>query len=85
MKRTKCSPVYMALHSLRKNSLMSYLVLMEEAKKRDHRKLGKELELFAFSQRVGQGLPLWLPKVHSLGKDLKLLKNVQKKGGYLRL
>ena len=42
--------------------LTEYLELLEEAKKRDHRKLGKELELFAFSAKVGQGLPLWLPK-----------------------
>ena len=42
--------------------LEEYLVLIEEAKKRDHRKIGKEMELFTFSQNVGQGLPLWLPK-----------------------
>jgi len=67
-----------------KKLLDEYLVLMEEAKKRDHRKLGKELELFAFSQRVGQGLPLWLPKGAQLRERLEnFLKNVQKKGGYL--
>ncbi|MEA5006355.1 MAG: threonine--tRNA ligase [Rikenellaceae bacterium] len=67
-----------------KKLLDEYLVLMEEAKKRDHRKLGKELELFAFSQRVGQGLPLWLPRGAQLRERLEnFLKNVQKKGGYL--
>ena len=45
--------------------LDEYLTLLEEAKKRDHRKLGKEMELFAFSQNVGAGLPLWLPKGYS--------------------
>lgn len=58
--------------------------MLEEAKKRDHRKVGKELELFAFSQRVGQGLPLWLPKGAMLRERLeKLLKSVQKRHGYL--
>jgi len=57
---------------------------MEEAKKRDHRKIGKELELFAFSQRVGMGLPLWLPKGAQLRERLEnFLKNVQKQHGYL--
>ena len=51
--------------------LEEYLVLLEEAKKRDHRKLGKELELFTFSQRVGQGLPLWLPKGAQLRERLE--------------
>lgn len=63
--------------------LDEYLVLLEEAKKRDHRKLGKELELFTFSQRVGQGLPLWLPKGAALRERLEnFLKKAQKKGGY---
>jgi len=67
-----------------KKLLDEYLVLLEEAKKRDHRKVGRELELFAFSQRVGQGLPLWLPKGAQLRERLEnFLKNVQKKGGYL--
>jgi threonyl-tRNA synthetase len=58
--------------------------LLEEAKKRDHRKLGKELELFTFSQRVGQGLPLWLPKGAALRERLEqFLKRAQKKAGYL--
>lgn len=67
----------------KKSLLDEYLVLVEEAKKRDHRKLGKELELFAFSPRVGQGLPLWLPKGAALRERLEnFLKNVQKKHGY---
>lgn len=63
--------------------LTEYLELLEEAKKRDHRKLGKELELFTFSQRVGQGLPLWLPKGAALRSRLEdFLKVAQKKAGY---
>lgn len=63
--------------------LTEYLHLLEEAKKRDHRKIGKELELFTFSQRVGQGLPLWLPKGAQLRERLEnFLKKVQKEYGY---
>ena len=63
--------------------LDEYLALLEEAKKRDHRKLGKELELFTFSQRVGQGLPLWLPKGAELRDRLeRFLRNIQKQYGY---
>jgi threonyl-tRNA synthetase len=63
--------------------LEEYLTLMEEAKKRDHRKIGKEMELFAFSEAVGQGLPLWLPKGAQLRMQLEdFLKKVQKKYGY---
>ena len=63
--------------------LTEYLQLLEEAKKRDHRKLGKELELFTFSQKVGQGLPLWLPKGAALRERLEqFLKKAQKKAGY---
>jgi threonyl-tRNA synthetase len=66
-----------------KKLLDEYLVMLEEAKKRDHRKLGKELELFTFSQRVGQGLPLWLPKGAELRSRLEnFLKAIQKKYGY---
>ena len=70
----------------KQSMLDEYLVLLEEAKKRDHRKVGKELELFTFSAKVGQGLPLWLPK----GTDLRMrlenfLKSVQKKGGYVQV
>ena len=67
----------------KKSMLDEYLAMMEEAKKRDHRKLGKELELFAFSQRVGQGLPLWLPKGAALRDRLEqVLRRVQKAYGY---
>ncbi len=63
--------------------LEEYLVLIEEAKKRDHRKIGKEMELFTFSQKVGQGLPMWLPKGTMLRMQLEdFLKKVQKKFGY---
>ena len=63
--------------------LEEYLVVLEEAKKRDHRKIGKEMELFHFSQRVGQGLPLWLPKGAILRDNLEqFLKRVQKQYGY---
>lgn len=63
--------------------LEEYLVMLEEAKKRDHRKIGKELELFTFSQRVGQGLPLWLPKGAQLRERLEnFLKKIQKQYGY---
>lgn len=66
-----------------KKLLDEYLVLMEEAKKRDHRKIGKELELFAFSQNVGQGLPLWLPRGAQLRERLEqFLRKVQKQHGY---
>ncbi|MDT0540231.1 MULTISPECIES: threonine--tRNA ligase [Croceitalea] len=67
----------------KQKELTQYLELLEEAKKRDHRKLGKELELFTFSQKVGQGLPLWLPKGAALRERLEdFLKKAQKKAGY---
>ncbi|MDD4920308.1 MAG: threonine--tRNA ligase [Bacteroidales bacterium] len=67
----------------KKSQLEEYLKMLEEAKKRDHRKLGKELELFTFSQRVGQGLALWLPNGAALRERLEnFLKNVQKVHGY---
>jgi threonyl-tRNA synthetase len=67
----------------KKKMLEEYLVMLEEAKKRDHRKIGKEMELFMFSDRVGKGLPIWLPK----GTDLRLrlqdmLRHIQRKFGY---
>ena len=67
----------------KKKMLDEYLVMLEEAKKRDHRKVGKEMELFMFSDRVGKGLPIWLPK----GTDLRLrlqemLRTIQKRFGY---
>lgn len=67
----------------KKKDLDEYLALLEEAKKRDHRKLGKDMELFAFSQNVGAGLPLWLPKGTALRKRLEdFLAKVQKDYGY---
>jgi len=67
----------------KQKELKEYLELLEEAKKRDHRKLGRELELFTFSQKVGQGLPLWLPKGAALRERLEnFLKSAQKKAGY---
>jgi len=67
------------------SELTDYLHLIEEAKKRDHRKLGKELELFAFSEKVGMGLPLWLPKGTALRERLvSFLQKAQAKAGYER-
>jgi threonyl-tRNA synthetase len=67
----------------KKKELDEYLLLLEEAKKRDHRKLGKEMELFTFSQKVGAGLPIWLPKGTALRKRLEnFLEKVQKSYGY---
>lgn len=68
----------------KKSMLDEYLAMLEEAKKRDHRKLGKEMELFAFSSKVGQGLPLWLPKGAELRERLEnFLRKIQKSYGYL--
>ena len=70
----------------KKKMLDEYLVLLEEAKKRDHRKIGKEMELFAFSQNVGQGLPLWLPTGAALRDRLEqFLRKIQKEYGYLQV
>ena len=67
----------------KQKELKEYLALLEEAKQRDHRKLGKELELYTFSTKVGQGLPLWLPKGAALRERLEnFLKKAQKKAGY---
>jgi threonyl-tRNA synthetase len=67
----------------KQKDLTEYLVLLEEAKKRDHRKLGKDLELFTFSAKVGMGLPIWLPKGTILRERLEMfLRKVQKKAGY---
>ena len=67
----------------KQKELTEYLALLEEAKKRDHRKLGKELQLFTFSQKVGQGLPLWLPKGAALRERLEsFLKKAQRNAGY---
>jgi len=68
----------------KKSELDEYLALLEEAKKRDHRKLGKELELFTFSEKVGMGLPLWLPKGAMLREKLiQFLQKAQMAAGYL--
>ena len=67
----------------KKKMLDEYMVMLEEAKKRDHRKIGKEMELFAFSHNVGQGLPLWLPKGAALRNRLQdMLAKIQQKYGY---
>jgi threonyl-tRNA synthetase len=67
----------------KKKMLDEYLQMLEEARKRDHRKLGKQLELFSFSQKVGSGLPLWLPKGAALRERLEnFLKQIQKEYGY---
>ncbi|MDO7575782.1 MAG: threonine--tRNA ligase, partial [Flavobacteriaceae bacterium] len=68
----------------KQKELTAHLELLEEAKKRDHRKIGKEMELFTFSQKVGQGLPLWLPKGAQLREKLEnFLKKAQTQAGYL--
>ncbi|MEM1325829.1 MAG: threonine--tRNA ligase [Bacteroidota bacterium] len=67
----------------KQKELKEYLQMMEEAKKRDHRKLGQELELFMFSERVGSGLPIWLPKGNAIRERLmNFLKAEQEKRGY---
>ena len=81
-KREQMTRIY-GISFPKKKMLDEYLVMLEEAKKRDHRKIGKEMELFMFSERVGRGLPIWLPK----GTDLRLrlqdmLRKIQKKFGY---
>jgi len=81
-KRKQLTRIY-GITFTKQKELTEYLELLEEAKKRDHRKLGKELELFTFSQKVGQGLPLWLPKGAMLRDRLeRFLRNVQQKAGY---
>ena len=81
-KREQMTRIY-GISFPKKKMLDEYLVMLEEAKKRDHRKIGKEMELFFFSDRVGKGLPMWLPK----GTDLRLrlqdmLRQIQKRFGY---
>lgn len=81
-KREQMTRIY-GISFPKKKMLDEYLVMLEEAKKRDHRKIGKEMELFFFSDRVGKGLPIWLPK----GTDLRLrlqdmLRKIQKRFGY---
>ena len=80
--KTQLTRVY-GISFPKQKELNQYLELIEEAKKRDHRKLGKQLELFTFSNKVGQGLPLWLPKGAALRERLEnFLKKAQKKAGY---
>ncbi len=70
----------------KQKDLLDYLVLLEEAKKRDHRKIGRELELFTFSENVGLGLPLWLPKGTAIRERLEaFLKKVQRNAGYVQV
>ena len=84
-KRKQMLRVY-AIKKKKKKMLDEYLAMLEEAKKRDHRKLGKEMELFAFSQNVGPGLPLWLPKGAALRDRLEqFLRKIQKRYGYLQV
>ena len=81
-KRKQLSRIY-GISFPKKKQLDEHLALLEEAKKRDHRKLGKELELFMFSQNVGQGLPLWLPRGAALRDRLEqFLRKIQKRYGY---
>jgi threonyl-tRNA synthetase len=82
-KRKQMTRIY-GISFQKQKELASHLQMLEEAKKRDHRKLGKEMELFTFSQKVGQGLPLWLPKGAQLREKLEnFLKKAQEKAGYL--
>ena len=84
-KRKQMLRVY-AITFPKKKMLDEYLAMLEEPKKRDHRKLGKEMELFAFSQNVGPGLPLWLPKGAALRDRLEqFLRKIQKRYGYLQV
>jgi len=70
----------------KQKELDEYLVMLEEAKKRDHRKVGKELDLFTFSEKVGAGLPLWLPKGAALRERLiSFMKTAQEKAGYVQV
>ncbi|MBK9758904.1 MAG: threonine--tRNA ligase [Flavobacteriales bacterium] len=81
-KRKQLTRLY-AITFPKQKELDEYLVMLEEAKKRDHRKLGKELDLFTFSEKVGAGLPLWLPKGAALRERLiNFMKNAQEKSGY---
>jgi len=81
-KRKQLTRIY-AITFPKQKELAEYLHMLEEAKKRDHRKLGKELELFAFSEKVGMGLPLWLPKGATLRERLvSFLRKAQTRSGY---
>nr|MBP7210833.1 threonine--tRNA ligase [Paludibacteraceae bacterium] len=85
IKRKQLTRLY-AISFPKKKMLDEYVELMEEAKKRDHRKIGRELELFTFSDTVGKGLPLWLPKGTALRLRLEdFLKQIQKRFGYQQI
>ncbi len=85
IKRKQLTRVY-GITFPKQKDLQDYLVLLEEAKKRDHRRLGKDLELFTFSQNVGLGLPLWLPKGTAIRERLEaFLKKVQRDAGYVQV
>ena len=80
--KDQLTPIY-GITFPKKKMLDEYLVMLEEAKKRDHRKIGKEMELFMFSERVGKGLPIWLPKGTELRLRLQdMLRKIQKRFGY---
>ncbi len=84
-KRKQLTRLY-AITFPKQKELDEYLVMLEEAKKRDHRKVGKELDLFTFSERVGAGLPLWLPKGAALRERLiNFMKTAQEKAGYVQV
>lgn len=84
-KRKQLTRLY-AITFPKQKELDEYLVLLEEAKKRDHRKVGKELDLFTFSEKVGAGLPLWLPKGAALRERLiNFMKTAQEKAGYVQV
>ena len=84
-KRKQLTRLY-AITFPKQKELDEYLVLLEEAKKRDHRKLGKEMDLFTFSERVGAGLPLWMPKGAALRERLiNFMKTAQEKAGYVQV
>lgn len=81
-KNTQLTRIY-GITFPKKKMLDEYLLMLEEAKKRDHRKIGKEMELFMFSDRVGKGMPIWLPKGTELRLRLQeMLRNIQKRFGY---
>ena len=84
-KRKQLTRLY-AITFPKQKELDEHLAMLEEAKKRDHRKVGKELDLFTFSEKVGAGLPLWLPKGAALRERLiNFMKTAQEKAGYLQV
>lgn len=84
-KRKQLTRIY-AITFPKQKELDEHLVMLEEAKKRDHRRIGKELDLFTFSEKVGAGLPLWLPKGAALRERLiNFMKEAQEKAGYVQV